>query len=91
MSPTITNSLNGYVSAFADAHIFSLLYNILFNPLTPRYLNTWFNFLFDTHYKPLRSSDNLKLEMPGYTTKFLDHSLSRSKQFAWLIVCRAKT
>ncbi len=59
-----------------NAHILSVLYNILFNPSTPKYLTTRLEFLCDTHARFLRSSENLKLKMPKHGTKFLDRSFS---------------
>lgn len=66
-----------------NAHILSLLYNILFNPLTPRYLKERFNFLHNANVLNLRSSENLALSMPQHGTVFYDHSFSVKAVRLW--------
>ena len=66
-----------------NTHILSLLYNVLFNPSTPLYLKERFEFLGDTHYKFLRSSENLKLNIPIHSTKFVDKSFKVHAARLW--------
>lgn len=59
-----------------NTHILSLLYNILFNPTTPHYLKERFKFFHDTHSRPVRSSEELKLEMPQHASRAFDRSFT---------------
>ena len=64
-------------------HILTILYSILFNPKTPLYLKKRFKFLHDTHTRFLRSSENLRLEMPMHSTVFYDKSFTVQASRLW--------
>ena len=66
-----------------NTHILSLLYNVLFNPTTPLYLKERFKFLHDTHAKFLRSSEDLRLEMPIHSTTHYDKSFTVQAVRLW--------
>ncbi|KAJ0170700.1 hypothetical protein K1T71_013472 [Dendrolimus kikuchii] len=66
-----------------NAHILSLLYNILFNPKTPPYLKSRFHFLQDGHSRILRSSLNYRLRMPTHITQFYDKSFTAQAVRLW--------
>ncbi|KAJ8711529.1 hypothetical protein PYW07_014674 [Mythimna separata] len=66
-----------------NAHILSLLYNVLFSPFTPLYLKKRFEFLCNSHSKLLRSSENLRLKMPIHTTTFFDKSFTVQAARLW--------
>ncbi|CAK1591293.1 unnamed protein product [Parnassius mnemosyne] len=66
-----------------NAHILSLLYNVLFNPSYPSYLKDRFEFLHYSHSKVLRSSENFTLKMPAHNTKFLDRSFTIQAVRLW--------
>ena len=51
-----------------NTHILSLLYSILFNPNSPKYLKKRFRFLSETHNRTLRSSQSLLLQTPTHTS-----------------------
>lgn len=53
-----------------NTHILSLLYSILFNPTYPAYLKERFQFRCESHNLKLRSSHNLRLNIPPNTSKF---------------------
>lgn len=63
-----------------NAHILSLLYNILFNSKTPVYLKDRFKYLHLINTRYFRSSDNMRLETPisrtnYYNTSFIVHAV----------------
>ncbi|KAG7294925.1 hypothetical protein JYU34_022691 [Plutella xylostella] len=59
-----------------NTHILSLLYSILFNPSSPSYLKERFEFRFTTHNKNLRSTENLRINIPPHTTSFYSNSFT---------------
>lgn len=66
-----------------NTHILSMLYSILFNPLSPRYLMERFNFTHSQHSRSLRSSENLVLHMPPHTSSFYDASFTVESVRLW--------
>lgn len=66
-----------------NIHILTLLYNILFNPLTPIYLKERFQFMHSSHQLNLRSSETLQLKIPVHTTTFYDRSFSVQAARLW--------
>lgn len=66
-----------------NAHILSLLYNILFNPSSPQYLKERFEYLSASNSLCLRSSENLMLKFPPHTTSFYDRSFSVEAVRLW--------
>lgn len=66
-----------------NAHILSLLFNVLFNPAAPSYLKERFQFLGVTHTKFLRSSENLKLSIRKHSTCFYDKSFTIQAARLW--------
>lgn len=68
-----------------NTHILSLLYNILFNPSTPHYLKSRFEYLHSSHSlsMSLRSSENFLLKPPWRRTSFYDHSFSAQAVRLW--------
>lgn len=51
-----------------NAHILTLVFNILFNPTTPRYLKCHLNYVYDSHSRDLRSSEGLTLSHPEFNS-----------------------
>lgn len=67
-----------------DTHTLSLLYSTLFNPSSPSYLSSRFNFYCDTHSNYLRSSTNLFLSTPSHSsTLFYGASFSVRAVALW--------
>ncbi|KAG7304918.1 hypothetical protein JYU34_010320 [Plutella xylostella] len=54
-----------------NVRILCLLFSVLFEPNSPSYLKSMFNFLSDTHSKHLRSSHNLLLSLPLHHSGFM--------------------
>ncbi|KAG7302626.1 hypothetical protein JYU34_012573 [Plutella xylostella] len=66
-----------------NTHILSLLYSILFNPAYPDYLKERFHFRHESHSRGLRSSQNLRLNIPPHTTKFFSDSFTIQAITLW--------
>lgn len=66
-------------------HILSLLYSILFNPVTPHYLKERFMFLGESNSNSysLRSTDNLQLIIPTHSSSFYSKSFSVQAVRLW--------
>ncbi|CAG9126421.1 unnamed protein product [Plutella xylostella] len=66
-----------------NTHILSLLHSILFNPAYPAYLKERFNFRYESHTRTLRSSHNLRLNIPPHSTKFYGDSFTIQAITLW--------
>lgn len=66
-----------------NVHILSLLYSVLFNSSSPRYLQERFDFLHTASSHSLRSSENLMLKFPAHGTSFYDHSFAVEAVRLW--------
>jgi hypothetical protein len=66
-----------------NAHIVSLLCNILFNPKYPSYLKERFKFLDATHSRVLRSSENLRLKISVHSSSSYGKSFTVQATLLW--------
>lgn len=64
-------------------HLLTSLYNILYDPLAPPYLNDRFEFLCDSHSRSLRSSANNQLKIPSHSSSKYSSSFSVSAARQW--------
>lgn len=64
-------------------HLLSLLYNVLFYPLSPNYLKNRFTFLSNTHDRNLRSSSNLILNIPLHSSTSYSNSFTIKSAKLW--------
>lgn len=78
-----------------NTHILHLLYCVLFDPLTPPYLKERFEFLGHSHFRHLRSEQNLTLKIPSHSSSFLSNSFTVTSSRLWnalpLNIRRAKS
>lgn len=66
-----------------NTHILCLLYSVLFNPFSPRYLKDRFEYLHSLNSRSLRSSENLLLKTPGHCSSFYDDSFTVQAVRLW--------
>lgn len=66
-----------------NAHILSLLYNILFLSSSPAYLKERFEFLCLSNSRSLRSSETLMLKTPVHSSKFYGSSFTLQATKLW--------